>query len=135
MITFVPAFVVERTAAAFMDMFEEMRQLRTRFDPDDEAGYQEAYREQFGAIELDRGTVTDVVDHIEHAARVAGVDHVGIGSDFDGTEHLPEGLDDVTTYPRITEELLRRGWSEPDIRKILGENALRVLEEAEQAAG
>jgi membrane dipeptidase len=135
MITFVPAFVVSSTAVAFVDMFDEMRRLRSRFDPDDEAGYQEAYRQQFGAMELDRGTVADVVDHIEHAASVAGVDHVGLGSDFDGTEHVPAGLDDVSTYPSITEELLRRGWTEPDIRKVLGENALRVLEEAELAAG
>lgn len=72
-------------------------------------------------------TVSDVVDHIEYIAEVAGVDHVGLGSDFDGVDVLPVGLEDVSTYPAITVELLRRGWAEPEIRKVLGENALRVL--------
>ncbi|MEA2010776.1 MAG: dipeptidase [Actinomycetota bacterium] len=72
-------------------------------------------------------TVSDVVDHIEYIAEVAGIDHVGIGSDFDGVDALPIGLEDVSTYPKITVELLRRGWDEPSIRKVLGENALRVL--------
>jgi len=131
MITFVPAFVVAATARQALDMFSEMRELRAQFDPDDEAGYNAAYKERFGSIEIERGSVSDVVDHIEHAARVAGVDHVGIGSDFDGTEQLPEGLEDVSTYPRITEELLQRGWNEADTRKVLGDNVLRVLEDAE----
>ncbi|MEN8113944.1 MAG: dipeptidase [Actinomycetota bacterium] len=72
-------------------------------------------------------TVSDVVDHIEYIAQVAGVEHVGLGSDFDGVDVLPVGLKDVSTYPAITVELLRRGWQEPEIRKVLGENALRVL--------
>jgi membrane dipeptidase len=79
-------------------------------------------------------TLFDVVDHIEHIAAVAGVDHVGLGSDFDGVDMLPEGLEDVARFPAITAELLRRGWTEPDARKVLGENALRVLRAAEQAA-
>jgi membrane dipeptidase len=79
-------------------------------------------------------TLLDVVDHIEHVASVAGVDHVGLGSDFDGVELLPEGLEDVSRFPAITAELLRRGWTEPDVRKVLGDNALRVLRAAEQTA-
>ena len=79
-------------------------------------------------------TLLDVVDHIEHVARVAGVDHVGLGSDFDGIDLVPAGLEDVSRFPAITEELLRRGWSEGDVRKALGENALRALEEAEHSA-
>jgi membrane dipeptidase len=66
---------------------------------------------------------------------VGGVDHVGIGGDFDGMEATPQGLEDVSCYPAITAELLSRGWSEPDITKVLGENALRVLAEAEALAG
>jgi membrane dipeptidase len=77
------------------------------------------------------GTVHTVVDHIEHVIRVAGVEHVGIGSDFDGVESLPVGLEDVSTYPRITAELLRRGYTPEQIRLILGGNILRVLERAE----
>lgn len=80
------------------------------------------------------GTINTVVDHIEHVARVAGPDHVGLGSDFDGISRWPKGLDGVADYPKITEELLRRGHSEENIRKLLGENALRVLAQAEKVA-
>ena len=83
---------------------------------------------------LPGGSLTDVVDHIDHVARVAGVDHVGLGSDFDGVFDLPAGLQDVTRLPWITYELLKRGYSETDLYKILGGNALRVLEEAERIA-
>jgi membrane dipeptidase len=75
----------------------------------------------------------DVVDHIDHAVRVAGVDHVGIGSDFDGVFDLPRGLGDVERLPWITYGLLRRGYSETDLYKILGGNVLRVVEDAERA--
>jgi membrane dipeptidase len=84
---------------------------------------------------IPRGTVADVVDHIEHIANVAGVGHVGIGSDFDGIETTPVGLEDVASYPALTEELLARGWLETDVRKVLGENALRTLGAAEAVAG
>jgi membrane dipeptidase len=79
-------------------------------------------------------SLDDVVAHIDHAARVAGVDHVGLGSDFDGVPSLPRGMEDATKLPFITYELLRRGYSEEDVRKILGGNALRVLRDAERAA-
>jgi len=135
MVTFVPAFIVPETARIALGMFEERRRLRARFAANDEEGYAAAAKARFGSREVDLGTVPDVVDHIEHVARVGGVDHVGIGGDFDGVEATPEGLEDVSCYPRITEELLRRGWAEADIRKVLGENALRALEEAEEVAG
>lgn len=70
-----------------------------------------------------------LIDHIHHVARIAGVDHVGLGSDFDGVDSLPAGLRDVRDLPRITEALLRRGYREEDIRKILGGNFLRVLKQ------
>jgi membrane dipeptidase len=76
----------------------------------------------------------DVLDHVQHAARVAGVDHVGLGSDFDGVPRLPDGLGDVTRLPWLTHGLLARGFSESDVRKILGGNVLRVLTEAERVA-
>lgn len=80
----------------------------------------------------DLGTLSDVVDHIEHIIKVAGSDHVGIGSDFDGVPRLPVGLEDVSTYPRITRELLNRGHDRKTIHKILGGNIMRVLREAEE---
>jgi membrane dipeptidase len=133
MVTFVPAFLVAETARASLEMFEERRRLRAEFAPEDEAGYEAAARERFGSVEVDRGTVAVVADHIEHLCRVGGVDHVGIGSDFDGMETTPEGLEDASCYPAITAELLDRGWPEADLRKVLGTNALRVLAEAEAA--
>jgi membrane dipeptidase len=82
----------------------------------------------------DVATLADVVDHIEHARRVAGVDHVGIGGDYDGITSVPVGLEDVSTYPALFTELSRRGWSEDDLRKLAGENVLRVMREAEATA-
>jgi membrane dipeptidase len=83
---------------------------------------------------LPGASLEDVVDHIDHAVRVAGIDHVGLGSDFDGVFDLPAGLQDVTRLPWITYELMKRGFSEEDLYKILGGNALRVMEEVESAA-
>lgn len=81
---------------------------------------------------LPSGTLEDILDHIDHVVQIAGVDHVGLGSDFDGVSSLPEGMEDVTRLPWITYGLLKRGYSEVDIRKILGGNTLRVLVEAER---
>ncbi|APZ92044.1 dipeptidase [Fuerstiella marisgermanici] len=77
------------------------------------------------------GSIHDVVDHIEHIINVAGIDHVGIGSDFDGVPRLPDQLEDVSTYPLITQELLNRGHSAADIHKLMGTNVMRVLRAAE----
>lgn len=74
-----------------------------------------------------------IVDHIDHAVKIAGVDHVGLGSDFDGAS-MPEGMEDVTRLPKITEELLRRGYTELQIKGILGENLLRLMEKVEAVA-
>lgn len=79
-------------------------------------------------------TIAQVADHVEHIAKVAGVDHVGIGSDFDGVGALPQGLGGVQTYPALLAELMRRGWSDRDIAKLAGENVLRVMEAAEKVA-
>ncbi len=73
------------------------------------------------------------MDHIDHAVKLAGVDHVGLGSDFDGAT-MPDGLDDASFLPRLTQALLDRGYTRTDIKKILGGNTLRVLEEAERVA-
>ncbi|MET0309984.1 MAG: dipeptidase [Sphingomonas sp.] len=82
-----------------------------------------------------RVTLSQVADHIEHIAKIAGYDHVGIGSDFDGTgNELPEGLEDVTTYPALLMELMRRGWSDENIAKLAGGNVLRVMAASEKVA-
>ena len=78
--------------------------------------------------------ISKLIDHIDHIVKVAGIDHVGIGADFDGANDFPEGAGDVSMLPNVTYELLKRGYSEGDIRKILGENLLRVFADAEQYA-
>jgi membrane dipeptidase len=79
-------------------------------------------------------TMSDVADHIDHIAKVAGADHVGLGGDYDGLPALPEGMDGVETYPKLLAELMRRGWSDADIAKLAGGNILRVMEAAEKVA-
>jgi membrane dipeptidase len=79
-------------------------------------------------------TLEQVADHIEHIRQVAGVDHVGIGSDFDGIPDAPRGLDAVDKYPALLAELMRRGWSDAEVAKVAGENVLRVMAEAEQVS-
>jgi membrane dipeptidase len=133
MVAFFPGFVVPSTAAAMIEMFTTWRRIRTELGGDEAAIDAEMNRIEAG-MELDRGTVADVVDHIEHIAAVAGIDAVGLGSDFDGMTMTPVGLEDVSCYPAITDGLLARGWSETEIRKVLGDNALRVIEAAEAVA-
>jgi membrane dipeptidase len=82
---------------------------------------------------LPRVEWTKIIEHIDHAVKVAGVDHVGLGSDFDGA-NMPFGMEDATKLPQITEALLRKGYSEGDVRKILGENTLRLMADVEQVS-
>ncbi len=94
-----------------------------------------AYAEWLKAHPAPRVTLGEVADHIDHIAKVAGVDHVGLGGDFDGVNGmLPEGLGDVSTYPALFIELMRRGWSDADIAKLAGGNMLRVMAQAEAVA-
>ncbi|HEV8612460.1 MAG TPA: membrane dipeptidase, partial [Gemmatimonadales bacterium] len=81
-----------------------------------------------------RVTLSDVADHLEHVRKVAGISHVGIGSDFDGIDETIEGLEDVSTFPALFAELARRGWSAAELRKVAGENLLRVMAQAERVA-
>jgi membrane dipeptidase len=94
-------------------------------------------REQRKLVQrLPKIPLSSLIDHFVHIARTAGVDHVGIGSDFDGVSgYLPQGMEDITKLPAITAELLKRGFSEADVKKVLGENILRVMEEVERRAG
>jgi len=81
-----------------------------------------------------RATIAQVADHVEHAREVAGVDHIGLGGDYDGCPHLPEGLEDVGTYPNLVAELIDRKWSDEDLAKLAGRNAIRALRDAEAVA-
>src|SRR5216684_642601 len=90
-------------------------------------------REYVEQGKLPRVDFTRIIEHIDHAVKVAGVEHVGLGSDFDGT-NMPYGMEDATKLPKITEALLKKGYSEGDVKKILGENTLRVMTEVERVS-
>jgi membrane dipeptidase len=79
-----------------------------------------------------KATFSDVADHIDHIRKVAGIDYIGIGSDYDGFQHPPQGLEDVSCYPNLIAELLRRGYSEEDVKKVAGNNVLRVMRAVEK---
>ena len=131
MVTFVPAFVSQQCREWHQGLDAEMK--RRGLDPWDQAS--RAAREEYARRSpAPRATLAQVADHIEHVREVAGVDHVGIGGDFDGTEDLPDGLADVSSYPALIAELLERGWSEQDCARLAGGNVLRVMREAESAA-
>jgi membrane dipeptidase len=132
MVNFFSGFVVPEGARAVQEMFAIGRRLRKQY-PDDRE-----FRAAFGQWQKQHpfpaGTVHHVVDHIEHIIQVAGIDHVGLGSDFDGVTKLPRQLEDVSCYPYITQELLNRGHTPEEVRKVLGANLLRVLRQAEEVA-
>jgi membrane dipeptidase len=99
--------------------------------PEDRAEFKEAYWSEHKKI---TGNITTIADHIDHVVDLVGIDHVGIGSDYDGIGTLPVGMEDVSTYPNLIEELLIRGYSRTDIEKILSGNLIRVWKEVEQIA-
>ena len=104
---------------------------RRGMDREDYQGYKAVREELAAASPPPRATIAQVAEHIEHVREAAGVDHIGIGSDFDGTADLPEGLGDVSCYPALFAELLDRGWSEDDCARLAGGNVLRVMRDAE----
>jgi membrane dipeptidase len=129
LVTFVPAFVSQECREWHNGVQEEME--RRGMDREDYPGYKAVRDELAAASPPPRATLAQVADHIEHVRDVAGADHVGIGSDFDGTTDLPEGLGDVSCYPALFAELLDRGWSEDDCARLAGRNVLRVMRDAE----
>ena len=132
MVTFVPAFVSQ----AVRDWERELQEELTRrgAEPDDRAAWVSARAALDAAHPAPRATISQVADHIDHVRQVAGVDHVGIGGDFDGTDVLPDGLAEVSRYPALFAELLGRGWREPDCAQLARGNILRVMRDAEAAA-
>jgi membrane dipeptidase len=131
MVTFVPAFVSEQCREWHLGLDAEMK--RRGLEGRDQAS-REARAEYARRHPAPRATLAQVAGHVEHVREVAGIDHVGIGGDFDGTEDLPDGLADVSCYPALIAELLERGWSDQDCARLAGGNVLRVMREAESAA-
>jgi membrane dipeptidase len=132
MVTFVPAFVSPEAAAWDTRYQQERRRLEASVS--DTAERRRLIDEWKAAHPQPRATLSQVAGHIEHVRKVAGIDHVGIGSDFDGIDTVPEGLEDVSTFPQLFAELIRRGWSDSDLKKLAGENILRALRAAEASA-
>lgn len=130
MVNFNPGFISEAVRAYEDSMDGWARALRT-------AGADSATRADSMRIWGSRAphaTLAQVADHIDYIRRVTGVDHVGLGSDFDGIDEVPQGLEDVSKFPDLIAELLRRGWTEADVKKLAGQNILRVMRDAERVA-
>ncbi|HCP83276.1 MAG TPA: membrane dipeptidase, partial [Planctomycetaceae bacterium] len=132
MVNFFSGFVDPKAAQIMSEMFNVSRELRKKYELDDE--YNAAMARWRAANPYPPGTIHDVIDHIDHMVKIAGINHVGIGSDYDGVSKLPLGLEDVSTYPRITQLLLERGYSRRAITKILSGNMMRVIKHVEQVA-
>ena len=133
MITFVPAFV-NREVAAWN--YQRRPQLQEQLDQRLEAVADSAERRRISEAfwrenPAPRARLSDVADHLDHTRQVAGIDHVGLGGDFDGIDEVVEGLEDVSTYPNLIAELLRRGWSEDDVASVTNGNVMRVIREME----
>lgn len=134
MVTFVPGFVSRRVADRSALRRAQLAEVTMRAGGDTAAAAR-LMAQWDAANPVPRATLADVADHIDHVKNVAGVDHVAIGSDFDGTDNeLPVGLEDVSTFPALLAEMSRRGWSEEDLRKLAGENLLRAMSQAERVS-
>lgn len=129
MVTFVPAFISQECREWDLGLAEEMRQRGLDYK---NLAERAAVRAELAARRpRPAATLSQVADHIDHVRVVAGISHVGIGGDYDGTDRLPDGLNDVSCYPALMAELLGRGWSEGDCAQLAGGNVLRVLRDAE----
>ena len=132
MVTFVAEFVSPECAAWAAGLTADLRERG--LDPRDIDVREQAARERATTQPRPTATLAQVADHVEHVREVAGIEHVGLGGDFDGTNQLPAGLADVSCYPALFAELLGRGWTEDDCARLAGGNLLRVLRDAEDAA-
>ena len=132
MVTFVASFVSEELAKASLPLYlEERQRLAGVSDPAARRQISEEIKARTPTVKV---TIGQVADHLDHVRTVAGVDHVGLGGDFDGNDSWPEGLEDVSSYPRVFAELIKRGWSDGDLRKLARGNLLRVMRSAEATA-
>jgi membrane dipeptidase len=132
MVTFVPSFVSQERRD--WDLARAAEEERLRAEGLEEAEVTRELVAWDGAHERPRATLAQVADHIDHVRAVAGIDHVGIGSDFDGITSTPVGLEDVSTFPALFAALAERGWTEGELRQLAGENLLRVMRATEATA-
>ena len=133
MVTFVTSFVSPEVNAHGQRQTAERNRLRALYQ-NDAAKVEAELKTWVAANPEPKATLSQVADHIDHIRKVAGIDHIGIGGDFDGIDSVIVGLENVSTYPALTAELLKRGYSDADVKKILGVNVLRVMKRAEEVA-
>ena len=133
MVNFFSGFVVPESARVMRDMFEENRRLEQLYEKDPDRLKQEQLRWRT-AHPMKAGSVHDVADHIMHIVKVAGIDHVGLGSDYDGISMCPAQMEDVSTYPVLIQVLVDRGLTKSDIEKLCYSNVLRVMQQAERVS-
>jgi membrane dipeptidase len=135
MVNFYDGFLDPRKAELALRSRSLEDDLKAKY-PDDPKRVQSELDAWRKANDPGKTPLSVLIDHIDHIAKVAGIDHVGIGSDFDGVPFtgLPEGMEDISKLPNITYELMKRGYSDADIKKVLGENLLRVMTEVERVA-
>jgi membrane dipeptidase len=131
MVTFVAGFIDPAFARVERPARDEIKRRAAGLGPEEVARIE---REVMSKVQLPVPTIAQVADHIEHIRKVTGVEHVGIGGDYDGNSDWPEGLSDVSMYPNLFAELIRRGWSDRDLKLLAGENLLRVMARAEAVA-
>jgi len=133
MVTFVPGFL-DRAVAAWSKLQDAERDRLTKLSPTDTAAVTRGVDAWTAVHPAPRATLSEAADHIDHIRKVAGIDHIGLGSDFDGITQVPQGLEDVSKYPSLIAELLRRGYKDDEVKKITGQNILRVMREVEKVA-
>jgi membrane dipeptidase len=137
MVNFYPGFIDPKVIAASKErdarLKPELDQLKETYKSDPKR-LEEETNKLLAQNPLPATPLSILIDHFDHIAKVAGIDHVGIGSDFDGVPSLPVGMEDISKLPNITYELLKRGYSEKDVKKVLGENFLRAFAAAAQVA-
>ena len=128
MVTFVAGFIDPAVAAVQVPAMAEINRRAAGKSIEEREKIEE---EVLGKTQVPKISIAKVADHIEHIRDVAGIEHVGLGGDFDGNSMWPEGLSDVSMYPNLFAELIRRGWSDGDLKLLAGENLLRAMERAE----
>jgi membrane dipeptidase len=133
MVTFVPGFIAPAAGAHGVKVQAQIKALRAQYAGDPK-GLEAAQSAWMAANPGPPATLSMVADHIDHIRKVAGIDHIGLGGDFDGITSVVAGLENVSKYPDLVAELLHRGYSDDDVRKILGRNILRVMRQAEKVS-
>ncbi len=133
MVNIYPGFINQKAAIQSAEVLSKERDFDAKY-PNDKARAAKEYLAWLSAFQTETGTLEEVANHIDHIRKVAGIDHIGYGADYGSLTQHPVGLDDVSRYPYLTAELLRRGYSDAEVKKVIGGNLLRVMRQVEKVA-